>query len=264
MKNPRAEMRINCEVRLQIKFDRGAKKYKVIDVVSEDNHPLQKPQACYLIPSHEVPEVACIDIHLTDSSEIWPKEAHELLSRQVGGLCRLVYTITDRHNLLRDMLKKAMEYRAVITVMNYFERRALENPSFQHFEEINEEHEIVNIVWADAKMITDYARFGDIVIFDTTFGTNKEKWVFDVFVGFNHYRETMIFGAALMFNQTIKSFEWVFINFREVHHGKKTHNYIYISRYCNRGCFREGNARNKVRIMYMAYKSKLCKIFDVL
>jgi MULE transposase domain len=112
------------------------------------------------------------------------------------------------------MLKKAMEYRAIVAVMNYFERRALENLSFQHFEEINEGHKIVNIVWADAKMITDYARFGDIVIFDTTFGTNKEKWVFDVFVEFNHYREIMIFGATLMFNQTIKSFEWLFINFR--------------------------------------------------
>jgi zinc finger SWIM domain-containing protein 3 len=207
---------------LQIKFDRGAQKYKVIDVVTEHNHPLQKPQARYLIPSQrEVSEVACIDIHLADSSGIRPKEAHELLSRQVGGLRSLGYTITDHHNLLRDMRKKAMEYGTAVAIMKYFERRALENPSFQHFEEINKEHEIVNIVWADAKMITDYARFGDVVIFDTTFGTNKEKWAFGVFVGFNHFREIMIFGAALMFNQTIESFEWVFINFLEAHHGKK-------------------------------------------
>jgi MULE transposase domain len=168
-----------------------------------------------------VPKVAYIDIHLADSSGIRPKEAHELLSRQVGGFRSLGYTITDHHNILRDMRKKTMKYGAVIATMKYFERRTLENLSFQHFEEINEEHEIVNIIWEDAKMITDYAQFGDVVIFDTTFGTNKEKWAFGVFVGFNHFREIVIFGAALMFNQTIESFEWVFINFLEAHHGKK-------------------------------------------
>jgi hypothetical protein len=30
----------------------------------------------------------------------------------------------------------------------------------------------------DAKMIAAYARFEDIVVFDTTFGTNNEKWDF--------------------------------------------------------------------------------------
>lgn len=109
-----------------------------------------------------------------------------------------------------------MEYGTVVAIMKYFERRTLENSSFQHFEEINEEHEIVHIVWTDAKMIADYVRFGDVVIFDTTFGTNKEKLAFGVFVGFNH------FGAALMFNQTIEYFEWVFTKFLEAHHDKKS------------------------------------------
>jgi hypothetical protein len=87
MKNPQAEIQINCQVRLQIKFDRGTKKYKVMEIISEHNHSLQKPQACYLIPSQrQVPEVACIDIHLVDNLGIRPKEAQELLSRQAGGL----------------------------------------------------------------------------------------------------------------------------------------------------------------------------------
>jgi zinc finger SWIM domain-containing protein 3 len=35
------------------------------------------------------------------------------------------------------------------------------------------EEQIANIFWVDAKMLTDYAYFGDVVSFDTTFGTNK-------------------------------------------------------------------------------------------
>jgi MULE transposase domain len=168
-----------------------------------------------------VPEVVCIDIHLADSSGIQPKEAHELYSRQVGGIRGIGYTEVDHNNCLRDMRKQAMEYGAAVAMTKYFARRALENPSFKHFEDTTENQEIANIVWTDAKMIVAYARFGDVVIFDTTFGTNNEKWAFDVFVGFNHFREIVIFDAALMYDQIKESFEWVFTKFLEAHDGKK-------------------------------------------
>jgi MULE transposase domain len=114
-----------------------------------------------------------------------------------------------------------MEYGATVAMTKYFARRALENPSFKHFEDTTENQEIANIVWTDAKMIVAYARFGDVVIFDTTFGTNNEKWAFGVFVGFNHFREIVTFGVALMCDQTKESFEWVFTKFLETHGGKK-------------------------------------------
>ncbi|XP_052138422.1 protein FAR1-RELATED SEQUENCE 5-like [Oryza glaberrima] len=83
------------------------------------------------------------------------------------------------------------------------------------------DEQIANIFWADAKMIVDYARFGDVITFDTTFGTNKEYRPFGVFVGFNHFRETVIFGAALMYDETFESFKWLFETFLKAHNGKQ-------------------------------------------
>jgi 5S rRNA maturation endonuclease (ribonuclease M5) len=77
------------------------------------------------------------------------------------------------------------------------------------------------VFWADAKMLIDYAHFGDVVTFDTTFGTNKESRSFGVFVGFNHFRETVIFGAALLYSETCESFKWPFETFTQAHNGKK-------------------------------------------
>jgi predicted DNA-binding protein (UPF0251 family) len=221
-KDPRAETRTNCQVRLNLKFERSSKKYKVVGFVSEHNHPLQKPEACYLIPSQrKVSEVARVDIELADRSGIRLKAAHELHSRQAGGIRGIGYTEVDHSNCLRDQRKQAMKYGAAVAMTKYFARRALENPSFKHFEDTTEDQEIANIVWTDGKMIAAYARFGDVVVFDTTFGTNNEKWAFGVFVGFNHFREIVIFGAALMCDQTKDSFEWVFTMFLEAHGGKK-------------------------------------------
>ena len=67
----------------------------------------------------------------------------------------------------------------------------------------------------------DYAHFGDVVTFDTTFGTNKEYRPFGVFVGFNHFKETIIFGAALLFVETRGSFRWLFEAFLAAHNGKQ-------------------------------------------
>jgi zinc finger SWIM domain-containing protein 3 len=61
----------------------------------------------------------------------------------------------------------------------------------------------------------------DVVTFDTTFDTNKEYRPFGVFIGFNHFRETIIFGAALLFDETSASFKWLFETFVAIHNGKQ-------------------------------------------
>ncbi|KAJ3708531.1 hypothetical protein LUZ61_012236 [Rhynchospora tenuis] len=208
-KIPRAVTRTNCKVFFKVKLYRDCQKYKVVSYEGNHNHPLQKPEACYLISSQrEVSEVARIDIHLADSSGIRPRETLELLSKQAGGVRSIGYTIDDLNNCLRDKRKEAMQYGAAVAITKYFAKRVSENPSFQHFEDITENQEIANILWMDGRMIAAYARFGEVVIFDTTFGTNKEKWGFGTFVGFNHFREIVIFGATLMCDQNTNSFEW--------------------------------------------------------
>ncbi|XP_028093881.1 protein FAR1-RELATED SEQUENCE 5-like [Camellia sinensis] len=62
----------------------------------------------------------------------------------------------------------------------------------------------------------NYAQFGDVVTFDTTYKLNKEHRPFPSFAGFNHHRETVIFGAALLYDETAESFVWLFQNFLEV------------------------------------------------
>jgi hypothetical protein len=59
-----------------------------------------------------------------------------------------------------------------------------------------------NIFWVDARMIIDYAYFGDVITFDTTCGTNKELRPLGVFTGFNHHRGVVIFGVALLYDET--------------------------------------------------------------
>ena len=91
-------------------------------------------------------------------------------------------------------------------MLKYFHDKIAENPLFQYDLQLDCEEHITNIFWADTKMILDYVHFGDVVTFDTTFGTNKKYMPFGVFLGLNQFRETTIFGAVILFDETEDSF----------------------------------------------------------
>ncbi|RYR13127.1 hypothetical protein Ahy_B04g070282 isoform C [Arachis hypogaea] len=52
--------------------------------------------------------------------------------------------------------------------------------------------------------------FRDVVSFDTTYNTNMYNLVLDSFVGMNHHGQSTILGCALMENEDIQSFKWLF------------------------------------------------------
>ena len=95
------------------------------------------------------------------------------------------------------------------------------NPSFQYATQLDNVEQITNIFWADVRMIIDYSNFGDVVTFDTTYGTNKELRPLGVFTGFTHHRVLTVFRATLLFDETTESFQWLFEMFLVAHAGKK-------------------------------------------
>jgi zinc finger SWIM domain-containing protein 3 len=76
-------------------------------------------------------------------------------------------------------------------MLKYFHDKIAENPSFQCALQLDIEEHITNIYWVDAKMLLDYAHFGDVVTFDTTFGINKKYRPFGVFLGLNQFERLL-------------------------------------------------------------------------
>jgi len=222
VKRNRAHTRTGCLVRMGITLERKNKIYKVHGLFVEHNHILQTAQTSHLMPSQRnISKHQAIDIEVADDSGIAPKAAHEFLGRYVGGSANLGYTHRDHKNYLRTKRQREMLYGEAGSLLKYFQDKVVENPSFQYAMQMDCEEKIANIFWADSKMIVDYAHFGDVITFDTTFGTNKEYRPFGMFVGFNQFRETVVFGAALMYDETFESFKWMFNAFLSTHNQKQ-------------------------------------------
>jgi zinc finger SWIM domain-containing protein 3 len=58
--------------------------------------------------------------------------------------------------------------------------------------------------------LLDYEYFGDVICFDTSYKTNDYGRSFVIFVGINHHKQTIRFGAALLYDESAPSFEWLF------------------------------------------------------
>ncbi|XP_042519166.1 protein FAR1-RELATED SEQUENCE 5-like [Macadamia integrifolia] len=157
-------------------------KYECRAFMEEHNYPLHISGTTHFMHfQRKILEIHSYEIDLADDSRINPKAAFEL----IGSL------------------------------LKYFENQSMNNPLFTYSMQLDSDEQITNIFWADPKMRIDYAQFGDVVSFDTTFCTNKEYRSFGIFDGFNHHRGLIIFGAALLYDETVESFSWLFEAFAE-------------------------------------------------
>ncbi|XP_042499820.1 protein FAR1-RELATED SEQUENCE 5-like [Macadamia integrifolia] len=188
-------------------------KYKCCDFVREHNHELHITSTVHMLRSQR----NMLDIHrqkidLADDSGIMSRSTIELMGRQTSGIENLSCLTQDVRNYLCTKRQRALTYGEAGSLMKYFVTQTKNNLSFTYSFQLNSEEQITNIFWADPKMIIDYAHFGDVISFDTTFCTNKECRSFGLFAGFNHHRGCTVFGAAFLCDETVESFEWLFEN----------------------------------------------------
>ncbi|XP_057734166.1 protein FAR1-RELATED SEQUENCE 5-like [Arachis stenosperma] len=80
----------------------------------------------------------------------------------------------------------------------------------------NDESRLANLFWADGICRADYQCFGDVLAFDTTYQKNKYRRPLVIFLGFNHYLQTCIFGFTLIEDKQMATYTWLLQNFLDV------------------------------------------------
>ncbi|KAK8957637.1 Protein FAR1-RELATED SEQUENCE 5 [Platanthera zijinensis] len=200
--------RTKCKACLGVRFSRETKKWFVAAFSEVHNHKLHVAEVTHMMLSQRrLTPIQKINASIAADSGLSLKASLDLMSAQVGGKENLGFTNEELKWYLRTRRQRDMEYGCLGGLMKYLQDKKGEDPTFYYAVQMDCTEHITNIFWADGRMINDYANFGDVVSFDTTFRTNKESRLFGCFVGFNHFRQTVVYGAALMYDETIPSFE---------------------------------------------------------
>uniref|UniRef100_A0A2P2L1N8 Protein FAR1-RELATED SEQUENCE n=1 Tax=Rhizophora mucronata TaxID=61149 RepID=A0A2P2L1N8_RHIMU len=85
-----------------------------------------------------------------------------------------------------------------------------ENPGFYYAIHLDDDNRMTNVFWADARSRMAYKHFGDAVIFDTMYRPNQYQVPFAPFTGVNHHGQMILFGCALLLDESESSFVWLF------------------------------------------------------
>ncbi|XP_062011894.1 protein FAR1-RELATED SEQUENCE 5-like [Rosa rugosa] len=163
--------------------------YVITQFTEAHNHPLTTPERVHLLPSHR--QVS---------------NATKCLTMELG----LVNIPTHQQISLLEVQSGGIE--------NMAQR---EKNSFFNFKiEEDSENRIKHCFWADATSRRAYSFFGDVVIFDTTYNTNKYRLIFAPLLGVNHHGQTIMFGCAFLGDESTESFVWLLNTFLEAMPGR--------------------------------------------
>nr|TKW01273.1 hypothetical protein SEVIR_8G169500v2 [Setaria viridis]TKW01274.1 hypothetical protein SEVIR_8G169500v2 [Setaria viridis] len=109
---------------------------------------------------------------------------------------------------LCNRIAKEQKDDDVRKTLEVFEELKKQDPGFQcsvDYDKVKNKLKI--LMWCTGRSRSQYACFGDVVTFDTTYCTNIYKMPFGIFVGVNNHFLSIIFAGVLMTNEKSDSFE---------------------------------------------------------
>ncbi|KAJ7963406.1 Protein FAR1-RELATED SEQUENCE 11 [Quillaja saponaria] len=81
--------------------------------------------------------------------------------------------------------------------------------TFFYAYKLDAERKLERIFWVPSHSFEWYQKFGDVVLFDTTYKVNSYDMPFGIFVGADINGRTIPFGCALLHNETTSTFLWL-------------------------------------------------------
>lgn len=210
-----------CDARVQFSISKE-NVWTVQKIVVEHNHYLASPNKIHKLRSQrEIIEADRKLIGQARRSGMKPSQVFNFMKEHYGGEDKVPFTKMDCYNEIGRERRQYLEGNDAQTLSEYLRNKQAQDPTFFYAVEVDKDTgHIANFFWADGQSIMDYKCFGDAVSFDTTFQTNKFEMPFAPILGTNHHKQTIIFGCALMFNETIPSFVWLFESFLQAMSGK--------------------------------------------
>ncbi|PIN08551.1 hypothetical protein CDL12_18872 [Handroanthus impetiginosus] len=161
----------------------------------------------YLLRSqHNMTKEHRILFNTTCNSGVPPARAFGLMQNLAGGEQNLGFTQSEVFSELTRQKRKKKINSGDAVGLNM---------------EVESDITLINIFFRDSRCFVDYESFGDVLSFDTTYKTKKYGLKCAPFVEINHHKENIMFGFALISDETESSFKWLFRTFLESMAGKQ-------------------------------------------
>ncbi|KAF7143399.1 hypothetical protein RHSIM_Rhsim05G0139300 [Rhododendron simsii] len=199
--------RENCRAKLAVV--RKGEKYVVSQFVEDHNHSLASPRRAHLLPSYrKVSAAKKALIEQLSAANVPTCQQMTICELESGGIENVGCSQQDLYNYKRDK-KMTVDGHDANMLYEYFQSEKAKNDGFTFTIEKDDADRMTHCFWADATARKSYKYFGDVMVFDTTYNTNRYSTIFAPILGVNHHRQTTLFGCAFLCDETSETFEWL-------------------------------------------------------
>ncbi|KAM0888535.1 hypothetical protein ACQ4PT_028284 [Festuca glaucescens] len=212
--------RIGCPMNVTIKIIEGS--WCVLSLHMEHNHGMSStPSLIKFFLSHQhMNEEEIMLSQLLQEVRVKPRGIMTIFRKLCGSFGNIMFSTKKLDNLKQGEIKQKKNSDIEYTI-KYIEKIQLLKPGFCHRMEVDSDGSVRSIFWTDARSRLDYKLYGEIISFDTTYSTNRYNMPFAPIIGVNGHGRTIVFGWALLKDQTAETFLWLFREFVDVMEGKK-------------------------------------------
>ncbi|KAG5541282.1 hypothetical protein RHGRI_021205 [Rhododendron griersonianum] len=214
----RKSVRCGCKARMRItfrkSFDIFPQEWQIIEFVKEHNHELLTPLEVRFLPANRIiskKDKDCILLFKEGGLQVSQiMRVMELEKNIPHGY--LPFFEKDVRNLFTKIAKKHGANDAE-DLLRHCRIAKEENIKFQYAFMVDEQRRLEHIFWSPAHCFDWYHKYGDVVVFDTTYKVNAYQMPFGIFVGINNHGKRILFGCALLRNEKTTSLQWLMKTF---------------------------------------------------
>ncbi|XP_058787209.1 protein FAR1-RELATED SEQUENCE 5-like isoform X2 [Vicia villosa] len=212
------ETRVGCKAMIYLK--KNEDRWNISKFIREHNHELFSPRSSQFLRVHrKKTKVQKKLIDVLDDSGLRPSKITSVLSTESGGIDNIGFSQQDVVDYLSQKRQKQIEKGDAQLMLSYFKNCQLRNPGFFYAFQMDVDGHLANCFWVDSRSKMSYKYFGDVVTFDPTYLTNRYKMPFVPFTGVNHHQQSILFGCALLWDETEESFVWLLSTWLEAMSG---------------------------------------------
>ncbi|XP_021757666.1 protein FAR1-RELATED SEQUENCE 11-like isoform X2 [Chenopodium quinoa] len=210
----KCDCKAHMRITLKKCFDIFPEEWHVTKYSKQHNHVMLPPEAMRFLPSNR-------NISGEDEKKILLLKEAGLSARQIirvleleknVGHGELPFIQKDVRNLF-GRVKRLLGANDSKSLLEYMKSTNEENNKFQYAYTVDGERRLENIFWCSAESFDWYQKYGDVVVFDTTYKVNAYDMPCGIFVGVDNHGRTILFGCALLRNETTSTFSWLMKTF---------------------------------------------------
>ncbi|KAI8572373.1 hypothetical protein RHMOL_Rhmol01G0193400 [Rhododendron molle] len=219
----KAETRTGCGAKFRVcLMSPTVTNYVVTEFVSAQNHPLAAPQCVPFMQSHRhVGDANIAQVMAMRNVGMKAAEIMDYMTCQSGGFQNVGFTVKDLRNKLQSSRKEEIRNGDAEGALGFLAAQVSTDPLFFFKYTVDEDDRLETLLWTYGRSQMDYAAFGDVLVFDTTYRTNAYKKPFVILAGVSNNFTTTIFGCALLSKEAEDTYNWVLSTFLEAMDGKR-------------------------------------------